>query len=416
MDFFVIDGGRPLKGAVKISGSKNAALPILIGTLLTDEKCTIRNVPNLRDIRTTVRLLELMGKSVEFADGTATVSPRAKLKTSAPYDLVKQMRASVLVAGPLLARFGRARVALPGGCTIGLRPIDIHLEGFEKLGAKVANEHGDVVLTCGRLEPRPVRFRFPSVGATENLMMAAALVPGRTVLRNAAREPEIEDLGRFLNSMGARVSGAGSSVVVVEGARALHGTEHWVIPDRVETGTFLLAAAATRGDVRLVGARAEDLEALLDAVRRSGAKVTKLPEGLRVRGPRRPRPVDVRTEPHPGFPTDLQAPWMAYMSLADGRAKVRESVFEKRYMHAAELARMGARIHINGERAVVEGVPELAGAPIMASDIRAGAALVVAALAAKGQTVIQRVYHIDRGYEAIEKKFRALGAHIRRAS
>ena len=415
MDFFVIDGGRPLRGAVRISGSKNAALPILISTLLTDDACTIHNVPELRDIRTTVRLLELMGKKVTYARGTAQVSPRSRLKTSAPYDLVKQMRASVLVAGPLLARFHKARVSLPGGCTIGARPIDIHLEAFKKLGVKVSTDHGDVVFECDRLKPGQVRFRFPSVGATENLMMAAAGIKGTTVLRNSAREPEIEDLGIFLTRMGARVTGAGTSTVTVEGAARLHGAEHSVIADRVETGTFLLAALATKGDVRLVGAKAQHLEALLEAVKKTGATVIELPEGLRVKTKDRPKPVDIRTEPHPGFPTDLQAPWMSYMAFARGTSKVREAVFENRFMHAAELARMGARVRTAGERATIEGVPELHGAPIMASDIRAGAALVVAALAAKGQTVIQRVYHIDRGYEKLEKKLRALGAQIRRA-
>ncbi|MBI5201803.1 MAG: UDP-N-acetylglucosamine 1-carboxyvinyltransferase [Elusimicrobia bacterium] len=415
MDFFVIDGGRPLRGAVRISGSKNAALPNLISTLMTDDACTIHHVPELRDIRTTVRLLETMGKKVSYARGTAVVEHGSRLKTRAPYDLVKQMRASVLVAGPVLARFGKARVSLPGGCTIGMRPIDIHLEAFKKLGARVSTEHGDVVLDCERLEPGTVRFRFPSVGATENLMMAAAGVKGTTVLKNAAREPEIEDLGTFLTRMGARVDGAGTDTVTIEGTSRLHGAEHSVIADRVETGTFLLAALATKGDVRLIGAKAQHLTALLEAVKRSGATVTELPEGLRVKAKDRPKPVDIHTEPHPGFPTDLQAPWMAYMTLARGKSKVRESVFENRVMHAAELGRMGARIRTGGERAVVEGVPELFGAPIMASDIRAGAALVVAALAAKGQTVIQRVYHIDRGYEKLEKKLRALGAQIRRA-
>lgn len=415
MDFFVIDGGLPLRGTVRVSGSKNAALPILVATLLTDDVCIIHNVPDLRDIRTTVRLLEQLGKSVTHARGTVTVRPRRKIKTRAPYELVKQMRASVLVAGPLLARFGRAQVALPGGCTIGLRPIDIHLEGFRRLGAAVSTEHGDVVLTADRLSARDIRFRFPSVGATENLMMAAALIPGATTLRNAALEPEIADLADFLTRMGARVTGAGSSTVVVHGVRALHGAEHWVIPDRVEAGTFLLAAAATRGDVRLVGAWAEHLTALIEALRRSGARVTDGPGGLRLRGPARPKPVDVRTEPYPGFPTDLQAPWMAYMCLARGRSRVREEVFENRFMHAAELARMGARIITDGAKAAVEGVAALNGAPIMASDIRAGAALIVAGLAAQGQTLIQRVYHVDRGYERIEKKLRALGARIRRA-
>ncbi|MBI4422140.1 MAG: UDP-N-acetylglucosamine 1-carboxyvinyltransferase, partial [Elusimicrobia bacterium] len=295
MDFFVIDGGRPLRGAVRISGSKNAALPILIATLLTDEPCVIHNVPDLRDIRTTLKLLEVMGKGVACSRGTARIEARARIRTHAPYELVKQMRASVLVAGPLLARFGQARVALPGGCTIGLRPIDIHLAAFRRLGAVVDHVHGDAVLRCERLAAQAVRFRFPSVGATENLMMAAALVPGRTTLRNCAREPEIEDLARFLTRMGARVGGAGGSVVTVEGAPRLHGAEHSVIPDRIETGTFLLAAAAAGGDVRLVGARAEHLAALLAAARRAGAKVTAAPDGLRVRAAGRTRPVDVRT-------------------------------------------------------------------------------------------------------------------------
>ena len=415
MDSFCIVGGRPLRGTVRVSGSKNAALPILIATLLTDEACVVRNVPTgLRDLRTTARLLEMMGKRVSQSGSTVRVEGRRRLKVRAPYELVKQMRASVLVAGPLLARFGEARVAMPGGCSIGLRPIDIHLKGFERMGAKVSYEHGDVVLRAKVLKPLTIPLAFPSVGATENLMMAAALVPGTTVLENAAREPEIGDLGDFLIAMGARVWGAGTRTVRVQGVTALGGAEHRVIPDRVEAGTFLIAAAATRGVVRVAGARPEHLEALLGALRRSGARVTAYAGGVRLAMASRPRPVSIATKPHPGFPTDLQAPWMAYMTLARGTSRVRETVFENRYMHAAELRRMGADIRVEGDDAVVRGVAELSGAPIMASDIRAGASLVVAALAARGRTDLHRVYHIDRGYEALERKLRDLRAEARR--
>ncbi|MBI3550200.1 MAG: UDP-N-acetylglucosamine 1-carboxyvinyltransferase [Elusimicrobia bacterium] len=413
MDHFIVDGGRPLRGTIRVNGSKNAALPILIATLLTDEPCVIRNVPDLRDIRTTFRLIEQLGKKVRREGKTAYVESKGTLRTGAPYDLVKQMRASTLVAGPLLARFQKVSVALPGGCAIGMRPIDIHLHAFKEMGAKSTFSHGDVVLT-GRLKPRTIRFRFPSVGATENLMMAAAALPGQTTLRNAAREPEIVDLADFLRKMGAEISGAGTSVIRVRGAKALHGVVHDVIADRIEAGTFLIAAAMTQGDLFLDGAREDHLKAVVRALCASGASIREEDGGLRIKMSRRPKPVSVATAPHPGFPTDLQAPWMAYMCLARGGSRVREKIFEKRFIHAAELARMGAWLRTEGSIAIMEGVPYLHGAPVMASDIRAGAALVCAAVAARGRSVIQRVYHIDRGYERVERKLRALGAAISR--
>jgi UDP-N-acetylglucosamine 1-carboxyvinyltransferase len=415
MDQLIIEGGRPLRGSVKVSGSKNAALPILIATLLTDEPCTIDNVPVLlRDLRTTFRLLESLGKKVEVSGAQVRVSANGSLKTQAPYEIVKQMRASVLAAGPLLARFGLVRVPIPGGCAIGLRPIDIHLKGFAQLGAREIADHGDIILSAPSLKPGRVRMKFPSVGATEHLMMAAAAVPGRTVIENAAREPEIEDLGVFLERLGAKVKGAGSSRVEVHGQKVLHGAVHSVIPDRIETGTFMLAAAAATGRLTLLGAEPRDLRAVTAKMRAAGARIEEAPGSIVVSMNGRPKPVSMATAPHPGFPTDLQAPWMAWMCLAKGRSRVVETVFENRFLHAAELRRMGARIAVSGSTATVEGVERLSGAPIMASDIRAGAALLVAALAAKGKTTISRVYHIDRGYERVEAKLRGAGARARR--
>jgi UDP-N-acetylglucosamine 1-carboxyvinyltransferase len=416
MDRFVIDGGTPLSGTIAVSGSKNAALPILIATLLTDEPCVIENCPTgLRDIRTTVRLLESLGKKVTVEGSVVRVESTGSLKTQAPYEIVKQMRASVLAAGPLLARFGLVRVPIPGGCAIGLRPIDIHLKGFETMGARRIADQGDIIMSAPRLKATEIKLRFPSVGATENLMMAAAAVPGRTTIKNAAREPEIEDLGAFLARLGAKVTGAGTDKVVVEGREKLKGARHRVIPDRIEAGTYLIATAATRGKVRVSGAEAAHLEAVVAALRKAGALIRTGRGWIEIEMSRRPKPTAIKTAPHPGFPTDLQAPWMSLMTLATGFTRIREAVFENRFMHAAELGRMGAQIAVSGPEAVVGGVEQLSAAPIMASDLRAGAALLIAALAAKGRTVISRVYHVDRGYEAVERKLARVGARVERA-
>lgn len=415
MDKLVIEGGKPLNGTIKVSGAKNAALPILIATLLTDEPCVIENVPStLRDLRTTFRLLESLGKKVVVEGSTVKVLSTGSLKTQAPYDIVKQMRASVLAAGPLLARFGLVRVPIPGGCAIGLRPIDIHLKGFEAMGARRIADQGDIIMSAPKLKPVAIKLRFPSVGATQNLMMAAAATEGKTVIKNAAREPEMEDLGKFLQSLGATVHGAGTAVVTVIGKTKLHGARHRVIPDRIEAGTFLLACAAARGKVKLLGADASHLTAVLSALKRAGAKIKTGKSWIEITMERRPKAVTVVTKPHPGFPTDLQAPWMSLMTLCTGFAKVTETVFENRFLHAAELGRMGAQIAVSGRTAVVAGQERLSGAPIMASDIRAGAALLVAGLAAKGKTTIARVYHIDRGYETVERKLSGAGARLER--
>ncbi|MDE2040404.1 MAG: UDP-N-acetylglucosamine 1-carboxyvinyltransferase [Elusimicrobia bacterium] len=416
MDQFVIEGGRPLRGEVEIGGSKNAALPILIATLLTDEPCRLDNVPTrLRDIRTTIRLLESLGKTVAVRGGSVLVSSAGSLKTQAPYEIVKQMRASVLAAGPLLARFGLVRVPIPGGCAIGLRPIDIHLKAFRELGAREIADHGDVILSAApQLAGGRVRLRFPSVGATEHVMLAAAATPARTIIDNAAREPEIADLAAFLVKLGAKVGGAGGSRVVVEGQRRLRGARHRVMADRIEAGTFLIACAAAGGRLRLRGARGADLAAVIAALKRAGAAVSARGDGLEIEMRGRPRPVSIATAPYPGFPTDLQAPWMALMALASGASIVSEAVFENRFMHAAELGRMGASIGVSGAEAAIAGVARLTGAPVMACDLRAGAALVIAALAAKGRTTVQRVYHIDRGYERLERKLCEVGGRVRR--
>jgi UDP-N-acetylglucosamine 1-carboxyvinyltransferase len=415
MDRLIIEGGRRLEGKITVSGSKNAALPILIATLLTDDRCIIDNCPTgLRDIKTTVRLLESLGKTVTVDGSTVRVESTGSLKTQAPYEIVKQMRASVLAAGPLLARFGLVRVPIPGGCSIGLRPIDIHLKGFEAMGARRIADQGDIIMSAPKLIPTTYKLRFPSVGATENLMLAAAATVGRTTIKNAAREPEIEDLGHFLTQMGARVTGAGTSTVSVEGRTKLVGARHHVIPDRIEAGTFLIAVAAARGKVRLLGVESAHLQSVVSSLTRAGAVIRSGRGWMDISMERRPKPVAIKTAPHPGFPTDLQAPWMSLMTLATGFTKITETVFENRFLHAAELGRMGAQVAVSGSQAVIAGVERLSAAPIMASDIRAGAALLVAALAAKGRTTIQRVYHIDRGYEAVERKLSGLGARIER--
>ena len=415
MDKFVIDGAHPLKGKIKADGSKNAALPILLAALLTDEECVIKRVPLLRDIETTFKLLEYHGKKVSYSKGTVTIKPHHKLRTDAPYELVKQMRASVLVAGPLLARFHKASVPLPGGCAIGLRPIDIHITALAQMGAQIDNSSGNLILKAAKLHPAKIRFPFPSVGATEHLMMCAAIVPGKTVLDNVAMEPEIDDLMDFLLKMGAQMRREPGNRIVIEGVKKLRGATHSVIADRVETGTYLLAAAATRGRVTLQDACPEHLASVLEHLKNAGVGISYTADSITVDASKaRPRAVSIHTQPHPGFPTDLQAPWMSLMCVSRGSAEVKEDIFENRFMHAPELARMGALIAVDGHTAAVEGVEKLSGAEVMASDIRGGAALVVAGLAAHGQTTVQRIYHIDRGYERMEKKLAALGAKIRR--
>jgi UDP-N-acetylglucosamine 1-carboxyvinyltransferase len=415
MDNLIIRGGRALSGQAVISGSKNAALPILAATLLTREKCEIKNVPELMDIKSTFELLNYLGKNCFYGYGNFIVEEHAPLKHHAPYDLVRKMRASVLVAGPLLARFKKTRFSMPGGCSIGMRPIDIHLEGFKKLGAVVSYEKGDVILTAKKLKAARVKFRFPSVGATENLMMCAALIEGTTVLENCAREPEIEDLAAALNKMGARVEGAGSQTIKITGAAKLKGMKHTVMPDRVETGTFMLLCAAAGGRVRLLNTAPKTLTALIKAMQKAGVKINCFKDSMEVIAPHgRPRPVSVVTKPHPGFPTDLQAPWMVFMAKANGTSEVQEHIFENRFMHAPELIRMGADITVADRKAVIRGVPQLLGAPVMCSDIRAGAAMVVAAAAARGKSIIRRIYHIDRGYEKLEHKLKDLGVDASR--
>jgi UDP-N-acetylglucosamine 1-carboxyvinyltransferase len=413
MDKIVIDGGRRLRGEVRVSGAKNAALPILCSAILTGGENTFSNVPVLRDIRTMGRLLRSMGADVE-GDRTITVATGKLDRLEAGYDLVKTMRASVLVLGPLLARHGRARVSMPGGCAIGARPIDQHLKGLEAMGAKIRLHHGYVEAKARRLHGARIVCDMPTVTGSENLMMAASLAKGRTVLENAAREPEVEELARVLNKMGARVTGAGTSVITIEGVDELHPVEHAIIPDRIEAGTFMVAAAITRGDVLIKDCLPEHLEAVIAKLRSAGVDIGAEAGGLRVRARGDLKPVDITTQPYPGFPTDMQAQFMVLASVALGQSVITETIFENRYMHVQELGRMGADIHVDGRTSIVRGVPRLAGTTVMASDLRASAALVLAGLVAAGKTDILRVYHLDRGYEPIEKKLKPLGAAIKR--
>ncbi|HXU39091.1 MAG TPA: UDP-N-acetylglucosamine 1-carboxyvinyltransferase [Blastocatellia bacterium] len=416
MDKFRILGGRPLQGRIQISGAKNSALPCMAAALLTSETVTLHNLPYARDIITMRRLLEDLGCHILMPElRTLKISGEHVETFEAPYELVKTMRASVLALGPLLARFGEARVSLPGGCAIGQRPIDLHLAGFEKLGATVEIEGGDVVARSKRLQGREIYFDKVSVTGTENLMMAAALADGVTVLTNAAREPEIVDLAELLNKMGARVEGAGRSSIRIEGVSKLGGAEHTIIPDRIETGTFAVAAAITGGELELVNCNPQHITAVLDKLGETGVRVER-PNAfsLRVAAADRTRSSDVTTLAHPGFPTDMQAQYMALMTVGEGVSVITETIFENRFMHASELLRMGARIRLNGRQAVVEGNNGLSGARVQASDLRASASLVLAGLAARGETIIDRVYHIDRGYEKIEEKLRGVGANIER--
>lgn len=415
MDKIVIRGGRQLAGEVQVSGSKNATLPLMAASLLAEGAHCLQRVPDLADVRTMLRLLSHMGLTAVRSDGGGlSLSVPTHLEPVAPYDLVKTMRASVLVLGPLAARLGRARVSLPGGCAIGARPIDQHLKGLAALGAKIELSHGYVELRCKRLVGAPVEFDVVTVTGTENLMMAAALARGTTVLTNAACEPEVEDLAAALNQMGARIEGAGTTTVTIEGVDSLRPLNHTVIADRIEAGTLIVAAAATGGDVTVCGVRPLDLQAVLGKLREAGVDLTVTGDRVRVRREQRARAVEVCTQPHPGFPTDMQAQTMALCATASGSSIFEETVFENRFMHVLELQRLGADISINGRVAVVKGVAALQGAPVMATDLRASACLVLAGLMAEGQTEVQRVYHLDRGYERLEEKLASLGADVRR--
>ena len=416
MDKLLIKGGTRLEGTVSISGAKNAALPILAGTLLATEPVTIGNVPHLKDVATTITLLQSMGAQATFDEKlNVEVDSNAVTERCAPYELVKTMRASILVLGPLLARFGEADVSMPGGCAIGSRPVNLHVQGLEAMGARVSVENGFIRARADRLQGTHIVFDTVTVTGTENLMMAAALAEGETVLENAAREPEVGDVANFLNKMGAKVSGAGTSVIKIEGVEALGGANYEVMPDRIETGTYLVAAAITGGKIRLNRAAPNSIEAVIAKLQEAGAAIETGSDWIEIdmQG-RRPKAVDIRTSPYPGFPTDMQAQFCALNAIAEGVGTVTETIFENRFQHVLELQRMGADIQVKGSMAVCRGVGKLAAAPVMATDLRASAGLVLAGLAATGETLVDRIYHIDRGYERIEEKLHQLGAAIKR--
>lgn len=414
MDRICISGGHRLQGEVRIGGAKNAALPILASTILGTGECLLTNVPDVVDVVTMGKLLRLLGASVRIEGSRTAVNAASLRSTEAPYELVRTMRASVLVLGPLVARWGEATVSLPGGCAIGTRPVNLHLAGLEKMGAEVTIAHGYITARADRLRGAHISFDIPTVTGTENLLMAATLADGTTVIENAAKEPEVADLAAFLVKRGARIAGAGTDVITVEGVRELRNADHEVIPDRIEAGTYLAAAAITGGDVRVEQCRPRHMEAVLLKLREMGAEVSEGKENVRLIAPRRLRHVDVKTFAYPGFPTDMQAQIMALAAVAEGTSAITETVFESRYIHVPELRRMGADIKVEGSHAVVNGVESLTGAPVMASDLRASAALILAGLAARGETEVSRVYHLDRGYERIEAKLLGLGAVIRR--
>ena len=418
MDKFVVRGGNPLLGTVRVSGAKNAALPAMAAALLTEEPVILENIPQVRDIETTRRLLAAMGAEVELGYGRAhhrtTICCRNLASPEASYELVKTMRASTLVLGPLVARCGTARVSLPGGCAIGARPIDLHIKGLERLGAKITQEHGYVEASAERLKGAEIVFDKITVTGTEDLLMAASLADGETVMQNCAREPEVADLACLLNRMGAKIEGAGSATIRVKGVEKLHGAKHRIIPDRIEAATFIIAAALTDGDLNVSGCDPGHLGALLQKLNEVGIKTKCTPDSVRVEGNSDLKAVDVITEEYPGFPTDVQAQFMALATQSNGTSVITENIFENRFMHAQELVRMGANIKIEGSRAIIRGKSPLSGAAVLASDLRASASLVLAALVADGETIIDRVYHIDRGYENIEEKFRGVGAQIRR--
>jgi UDP-N-acetylglucosamine 1-carboxyvinyltransferase len=420
MDKLQIFGGIPLRGEIAMSGAKNAALPLLCAALLTQEPVTFTNVPHLNDIGTMLNLLAQMGVKVMResakvgAGDTVTLDASGLNNPVAPYELVKTMRAAILVLGPLVARSGEAKVSLPGGCAIGARPVDQHIKGLTAMGADVSVEHGYVHAKANRLKGARIFTDMVTVTGTENLMMAACLGDGETVIENAAREPEVVDLATCLNAMGARVSGAGSDVIRIQGVERLHGATHRVMPDRIETGTYLCAAAATGGNVRLTGTSSAYLDALIDKLMDSGCDITSERDAITLKAPSRLTAVSLRTAPYPAFPTDMQAQFMAINTVADGTAVIRETIFENRFMHAVELIRLGADIKIDGNTAFVKGVAKLEGATVMATDLRASASLVIAGLVAQGDTIIERIYHLDRGYEALDQKLTALGARVTR--
>ena len=416
MDKIVIEGGNPLWGEVQISGAKNAALPIMASALLTEGWNTFHNMPDLMDIRTTKKLLQSLGVIIEGTADTIRLNASEISNFEASYDLVKTMRASILVLGPLVARLGIARVSLPGGCAIGARPVNLHIKALQDMGAEVTLKDGYVEARAKKLKGTTVYFDIATVTGTENIMMAATLADGVTLLKNAAREPEIANLAEVLNAMGARVSGAGTDVIRVEGVERLHPVEADIIPDRIEAGTYMIAAGITGGDIRVMGCYPSHLDALIEKLIDAGMVIEPVDGGLRAAGSGRIRSVDIKTLPHPGFPTDLQAQMMSMMAVAEGLSVMIETVFENRFMHVGELMRMGADIQIQGNSAIVKGVSALKGAPVMATDLRASASLILAGLAAKGTTELSRVYHLDRGYQDLEKKFSALGADIRRIS
>jgi UDP-N-acetylglucosamine 1-carboxyvinyltransferase len=418
MDKFVIRGGDPLLGTVNVSGAKNAALPCIAAALLTDEPVTLENIPQVRDIETTRKLLAAMGAEVELGYGRAqhrtTICCKSLTSPEASYDLVKTMRASTLVLGPLVARCGRARVSLPGGCAIGARPIDLHIKGLEQLGAKITQEHGYIEASADRLQGAEIVFDKITVTGTEDVLMAAALAEGETVMQNCAREPEVADLAELLNQMGAGIDGAGTATIRVKGVSKLHGAKHHIIPDRIEAATFIIAGALSGGDINVTNCDPRHLGALLQKLNEVGVKTKTTADSVRVMGDVPLKAADMVTEEYPGFPTDMQAQYMALATQAEGTCLITENIFENRFMHAQELLRMGANIKIEGRRAVVRGKTPLSAAAVLASDLRASASLVLAALVADGETIIDRVYHIDRGYENIEVKLRGVGAQIRR--
>lgn len=415
MDKFIIEGGSPLKGTIQVSGSKNAALPILIASILLNNEVILYNIPQLRDIKTTINLLELLGCSIQQKENTVTIYP-GSLSYEAPYDLVRTMRASILVLGPLLAKIGKAKVAMPGGCAIGTRPIDLHLKALGKMGANFILEKGYIIGNCNKLKGAHIRFDFPTVGGTENLLLAATVADGETIIENAAREPEIIDLAHFLINCGAIIEGHGTSTIRIQGVSHLTSCTYTIMPDRIETATYLAAAAITQGELLISGCLYQELDSITDKLLQMGVYIKNLSSGIQVSCSSRLKAIKITTKPFPGFPTDMQAQIMALTCLAEGSSIINETIFENRFMHAQELTRMGANIRLNGHLAVIKGVKGLTGAPVMASDLRASASLVLAGLAAKGITTIQRIYHLDRGYECIEKKLNSVGANIQRVS